>query len=127
MSDSPSYEGWHVVHKGGTDYEADMIRDRLDDAGIPAVVLTQRDHAFNLNVGDLAPVSVLVPAEREAEARRLLASAPLSDSELEAAAMAADPDAAPAHSEDDEASLDSGNERIRLSPPKADDDEPSPA
>ena len=39
MSDR-SYEGWVVVFHSGTDYEADIVRDRLDDAGIPAVVLT---------------------------------------------------------------------------------------
>ena len=48
------YENWIPIFSSGTDYEADIVRDRLDDSGIPAVVLTQRDHAFNLNVSDLA-------------------------------------------------------------------------
>ena len=55
MSDPKKYEGWIAVFSSGTDFEADLVRDRIDDAGIPAVVLTQRDHAFNLTVGDLAP------------------------------------------------------------------------
>ncbi len=104
----PKYESWVSAFKTSTDFEADIVRDRLDDAGIPAVVLTQRDHAFNLNVGDLARVHVMVPPDRAAEAEDLLGSAPLSDVELDEAAMNADPDAPPAHDSREEARLDSG-------------------
>ncbi len=117
------YEGWITVFKSGTDYEADMVRDRLDDAGIPAVVLTQRDHAFNLNVGDLAKVNVLVQADRADEAVALLESLPPSDAEISEAAMSADPAALPAHDPEREAMLDSGIESIRLSVPDEPEDE----
>lgn len=86
-----SYEGWIVIFKSGTDYEADIVRDRLDDSNIPAVVLTQRDHAFNLTHGDLAQVNVLVPPDSVEEARGVLDMEPLSDEELEAAALSATP------------------------------------
>ncbi|MDX1548885.1 MAG: DUF2007 domain-containing protein [Rhodothermales bacterium] len=118
MSDQ-IYEGWTVVFRSGTDYEADLVRDRLDDAGIEAVVLTQRDHAFNLNLGDMALVHVLVPPARVEEARQLLAQAPPSDAELEEAALAAGP-APDAHDPEEEAALDSGIESIRF--PGGDDD-----
>jgi len=85
-----SYADWIPVFSTSTDYEADMARDRLDASGIPAVVLTKRDHAFNLNVGDLADVNVFVPPAREEEARAVL-NERLSDEELEEAAMNADP------------------------------------
>ncbi len=85
-----SYADWIPVFSTSTDYEADMARDRLDASGIPAVVLTKRDHAFNLNVGDLADVNVFVPPTREEEARAVL-NEKLSDEELEEAAMNADP------------------------------------
>ena len=62
MSDG-KYQNWVTIFTSGTDYEADLVRDRLDDRGIPAVVLTQRDHAFNLTVGDLAAVRVMVPPD----------------------------------------------------------------
>lgn len=87
-----TYEGWVVIFKTGTDYEADIVRDRLDDAGLSAVVLTQRDHAFNLTLGDLAKVNVLVPPAQVDEAREILNSAPISDEELERAAMNASSD-----------------------------------
>ncbi|MEX0746370.1 MAG: DUF2007 domain-containing protein [Rhodothermales bacterium] len=113
-----TYEDWMVVFQSGTDYEADIVRDRLDDAGIPAVVLTQRDHAFNLNVGDLSGVNVLVPPAKIDQARALLESEPFSEAELDQAALAADPDAPSAHDSRREAMLDSGMESINLSPPE---------
>ena len=118
-----AYEDWVVVFQSGTDYEADIVRDRLDDAGISAIVLTQRDHAFNLNVGDLSDVNVLVPPAQATEARALLESEPFSDDELSRAAMSADPNAPPAHDERREAMLDSGSESISFSTP---DDEETP-
>ena len=121
------YEGWIAVFNTGTDYEADLVRDRLDDAEIPAVVLTQRDHAFNLNVGDLAPVRVMVPPEHAEEAAKLLEAEPPSDKELEDAAMAADTDAPDAYDDRTEAALDSGIESIDLSVPDEDDEAPRSA
>ncbi|NNE36275.1 MAG: hypothetical protein HKN13_13635 [Rhodothermales bacterium] len=82
---------WVVVFESGTDYESEIVRDRLDDAGIPAVIDTKRDHAFFLNVGSLSNVFVRVPIAYEADARSLLASAPISAADLEEAAMNADP------------------------------------
>jgi hypothetical protein len=118
-----TYEDWVAVHKTNTDYEADLVRDRLDDAGIPAVVFTQRDHAFNLNLGDLAPVNVMVPPDQVERARTVLSSEPFTDEELAAAAMAADPNTPPAHDTAREAALDSGIESINLSVPQPEEDE----
>src|SRR5690554_5600086 len=72
MTDARTYQDWVAVHTTSTDFEADLIRDRLDEAGVDAVVLTQRDHAFNLNVGDLAPVYVMVKPEDVERAREVI-------------------------------------------------------
>lgn len=109
-------KNWTIVFSSGTDYEADLVRDRLDDSGIPAIVMTKRDHSFNVNVGDLADVSVLVPRDRVNDAEQVL-SAQVSDEELERAALEADPTAPDAHSPDNEARLDSGHERVDFSKP----------
>lgn len=90
MSDN-TIDGWITVYKCGKDYEAELVRDRLIDAGLSAVVLTHRDRAFNLNIGDLSTVRVLVSPSQEEAATRLLHTAPLSNEDLEAAALAADP------------------------------------
>ena len=122
MADAARYEGWVSAFSCSTDFEADLVRDRLDEAGVSAVVLTQRDHAFNLNVGDLSPVHVMVPPQHLEAARAVVESVAFTDAELEAAALAADPHAEDAHTPEDEAALDSGIESIRLSPPDDDDD-----
>ena len=116
-----TYEGWVSVFECSTDFEADLVRDRLDEEDVSAVVLTQRDHSFNLNVGDLSPVHVMVPPGHEAQARAILERAPLTDEELEEAAMQADVMAPDAHDPTSEARLDSGMEEISLDVPDYDD------
>ncbi len=111
-------EGWITVFSSGTDYESDLVRDRLDDAGLDAVILTRRDHAFNLTVGQLADVCVLVPPDQVDEAREILDARPISDDELERAALAADPNAPSAHDDEEQAMLDTGIDRIKLSGPE---------
>jgi len=113
------YDNWVVVFRSGIDYEADIVRDRLADSGIPAVVLSKRDHAYNLFFGDLAKVLVMVPADKETEAQSLLDAEPVSDAELEAAALASTVDPEAAGPEDP---FDSGSESIRLSVPDNDPD-----
>lgn len=86
------YEGWLAVYKTGKDYAAEVVRDRLDDAGLSAVIMSKRDSAFNLNVGSLSDIFVMVPPRDVDEARSILASDGVSDKELEIQALAADPD-----------------------------------
>ena len=116
-SDSEKYEKWISVYNASTDYAADLVRDRLDDAGMPAVILTHRDHNFNLNLGDLTGVHVMVPPEHAEEARRYLREETFTDAELTEAALNADPDVGDAHGEEMEAMLDSAIDEINLSLP----------
>lgn len=123
MADDPNtYEEWVAVLNTSTDYEADLVRDRLDAAGVAAVVLTQRDHSFNLNVGDLAPVRVMVKPEDVGAAQEVINQRPFTDAELTEAALNADPESEDAHTADEEGMLDSGPDAIRFSAP--DDDDP---
>lgn len=88
-------KGWLEVFQCGTDYEAELVRSWLSDAGIPVVILNHRDHAFNLTHGFLAKVKVVVPESYATQARELLDSQPISDDELARQAMerpASDPD-----------------------------------
>ena len=95
----------------------------MDNAGVSAIVLTQRDHAFNLNVGDLSPVHVMVPPDHAEKAASILAENPVSDEELEEAAMNADVMAPDAHTPSNEARLDSGIEEISFDVPDDDPDQ----
>ena len=118
-----TFEGWVSVFECSTDFEADLVRDRLDEEGFAAVVFTQRDHSFNLNVGDLAAVHVMVRPEEEAAARAVVLLPAMSDADLEEAAMSADLMAPDAHSREDEALLDSGIEDISFDVPDDDPDD----
>ncbi len=129
MSTPDIYEDWTIVFSSATDYEADLVRDRLGNEDLRAVVLTHRDHSFNLNVGDLSGAHVLVEPQDVDKARAILDAAPLTDAELEEAAMSANPVSPDAESAEDEASLDSGIESISLTfdeDPESTDDEVRP-
>jgi Putative prokaryotic signal transducing protein len=101
VSNTRTFEGWVSAFRSGTDYEADLVRDRLDDSGISAVVLTQRDHSFNLNHGDLALVNVMVPRDELKAAMEILTAEPLTDSELAEVALRSDPNSPPGEQETD--------------------------
>ena len=85
-------KGWTVVFFSGTDYEAELVSNRLVDADIPAVVLSQRDHAWNLTHGYLAKVRVLVPDEYVAAASEILDGDALTEEELTHIALGLDKD-----------------------------------
>lgn len=65
-------QNWAVVYTTGTEYEAQMVRANLENAGFPCVVFSQRDHAYFLTVGDMAVVNVMVPKNRLFEAQEFL-------------------------------------------------------
>ncbi len=91
MPDERTDGEWVVVFESGTDYAAELVRERLLDADIPAVVMAHRDHAFHLTVGSMASVAVRVPVSREAEARSLLSSPAIGEQELTRIALASAP------------------------------------
>lgn len=69
--DIPVVEGWAQVYTTATDVHAGLIRENLEAEGIDSRVLSQKDHySFPVDLGDLSPVRVLVPAYayKEAEA-----------------------------------------------------------
>ncbi len=116
------YEGWITIAKFGTDYEADILRDRLDDAGFSAVVLTQRDHAFNLMFGELSTVRVMVPPDEVDTVKAFLVSVPSTDAELEQAAMKAQPEVPSVDDDSRKTLFDSGSESIRFEIPEEEND-----
>jgi hypothetical protein len=64
----------------------------------------------------------MVPPAQADDAVSLLEEQ-LSEEELEAAALGADPDAPPANTPDEDSKLDSGHEHMDLGPPEDDSDE----
>jgi hypothetical protein len=74
-SDIPVMDGWAQVYTTSDEVEADLIRDNLEAEGIDAQVLSQKDHfSFTVDLGELSPVRVLVPAFAYLDAQKTLAS-----------------------------------------------------
>ncbi|GAB5519201.1 MAG: DUF2007 domain-containing protein [Rhodothermales bacterium] len=114
-----TYEGWIAAFTTNVTFEADIVRDRLADAGLSAVIMNKRDTSVMLNFGDNARINVMVPPDQVEEARALLAEAPISDAELDSAAMNAAPASDTVDPDAPEAMADTGNESIHLTTPDA--------
>ncbi len=80
-------ENWVCVLEGSTDYEVDLARNYLSNLKIPSNILSKRDSAYSLIIGEMALIYLYVPKEFEKKARTALeeleASKPEFDSEEE--------------------------------------------
>lgn len=70
----PVIEGWAQIYTTSGTLDADLIRENLEAEGIDAAVLSQKDRSFNVDLGDLSPVRILVPAYEYLGAMKLLTS-----------------------------------------------------
>lgn len=71
-------ENWVCVMERGTEYEVEIAKSYLTDREIPANILSKRDSAISVNVGDMAHVYLYVPREYAEEARKALDEVDLS-------------------------------------------------
>lgn len=76
FSDSPKpndIENWVCVLEANTDLEVEMAKNYLSNLKIPSNILSKRDSAYSLNVGEMAMVYLYVPVDFEKKARQALA------------------------------------------------------
>jgi len=71
-NDPNRIENWTCVMEAGTEYEVEIAKNYLSDLDIPANILSKRDSALSLNVGDTSMVYLYVPDDYEEEARKAL-------------------------------------------------------
>jgi hypothetical protein len=57
----PIIEGWAQVYSTTSDIEAQLLRENLVAEGIDTQVFSQKDKMFNLDLGELSIVRLLVP------------------------------------------------------------------
>jgi hypothetical protein len=70
---SPDHiENWECVYETGTPYEAEMVKNSLQNMEIPCQIQSKRDSSFNVNFGDLALIYVYVPSEFADQAREMI-------------------------------------------------------
>lgn len=65
-------ENWVCVLEGSTDYEVDLAKNYLSNLKIPSNILSKRDSAYSLVIGEMALIYLYVPAEFEKKARNAL-------------------------------------------------------
>ncbi|MEX0994953.1 MAG: hypothetical protein WD599_05450 [Balneolaceae bacterium] len=66
-------ENWVCILERGTEYEIAMAKNYLSNLKIPSNILSKRDSAYSLNIGETSMVYLYVPREFENQARSALA------------------------------------------------------
>jgi hypothetical protein len=68
----PIIEGWAQVYSTTSELEARLLRENLQAEGIDAQVYSQKDMMFNVDLGELAIVRLLVPVWEYDQTLRLI-------------------------------------------------------
>lgn len=64
--------GWASVYSTNTEIDASMVANYFEDCGIDTQILSKRDSAYKLTVGDMASVFVYVRVDKLKEAETAL-------------------------------------------------------
>jgi len=75
FSDSPKpndIDNWVCVMEASTDLEVEMAKNYLSNLKIPSNILSKRDSAYSLTVGEMAMVYLYVPIEYKDKAIKSL-------------------------------------------------------
>lgn len=76
-------ENWVCVLEGSTDYEVDLAKNYLSNLKIPSNILSKRDSAYSLVIGEMALIYLYVPLEFEKKAREALEELEASNLDLD--------------------------------------------
>lgn len=71
-SEPNKIENWVCVLERGTEYEVELAKSYLSSLKIPSNILSKRDSAYSLNVGEMSMVYLYVPKEFEKKTRKAL-------------------------------------------------------
>ncbi len=75
-------EGWICVYKTNTDYDAQLAKSYLESREIECRVLSKRDSAFDLTVGEMSLIYLYAPKDMAEEAENAIAEWQDGHSEL---------------------------------------------
>jgi hypothetical protein len=64
--------GWSCIAQTQTELEAELIAGPIRDANIPVEVLSKRDTAYSLTIGEMSLVYIYVPSDKVEEAKAFL-------------------------------------------------------
>lgn len=75
FSDTPKpndIDNWVCVMEASTDLEVEMAKNYLSNPKIPSNILSKRDSAYSLTVGEMALVYLYVPVDYKEKAIKAL-------------------------------------------------------
>lgn len=75
FSDTPKpndIDNWVCVMEASTDLEVEMAKNYLSNLKIPSNILSKRDSAYSLTVGEMALVYLYVPVDYKEKAIKAL-------------------------------------------------------
>lgn len=64
--------GWVRIYETGHEWEAELVKQELENNDIPAVVDSHKDHTRQFTVGHLSAIYILVPFEDVLDAEKLI-------------------------------------------------------
>jgi len=76
-------ENWVCVYETGTEYDANLAKNYLESREVDARIISKRDSAFDLNIGDMALIYLYVTQEQEKEAREAIREWQSGESDLD--------------------------------------------
>ncbi len=65
-------EGWVCIYKTNTDYDAQLAKSYLESREIECRVLSKRDSAFDLTVGEMSLIYIYTPKDMAEEAEKAI-------------------------------------------------------
>lgn len=68
----PHFDDWVCILETSNEQEAQLCKTFMEGQGVEARVLSKKDSAYNLNVGDMAVIFVYVASAQSEEAQSLL-------------------------------------------------------
>ncbi|MBN8588956.1 MAG: DUF2007 domain-containing protein [Rhodothermia bacterium] len=91
MAQGIEYDGWSIVFWSEVEYEAEIVRDRLASEGVEAMIMDMSSSALPIQTADFSRFVVMVKPEDVDRADEVITIEPVSEDELEEAAMNATP------------------------------------
>ncbi len=75
-------ENWVCIYETTTEYDANLAKSYLESREIDVRIISKRDSAFDLNIGDLALIYVYVTKGQEDEAHEAMREWKSGESDL---------------------------------------------
>lgn len=75
-------ENWVCIYETNTEYDANLVKSYLESREIDARILSKRDSAFDLNVGDFALIYLYVSKDQEDDAKEAIREWQAGESDL---------------------------------------------